>query len=119
MDASALLEERPVGALGLRGSRCPACGHHAFPPRAVCTSCFTTPTLDVVLAGTGRVHAWTNLETPPAGFDQPIVYAAVDLDEGPRVLAPLEATPEPGGRVQVVARTVRDGHPGFGFVSCR
>ena len=117
MDASALLEARPGGGLGLKGSRCPAWGHHAFPPRAVCSECqaATEPT---VLAGTGEVHAWTRLDTPPAGFDGPVVYAAVDLDEGPRVLGPLVEPPGDGRRVQVVAHVVRDGHPGFGFAPC-
>jgi ribosomal protein S27AE len=82
-----------AGAVRLLGTRCPACGTVAFPSRAVCGSCGCRTLEPAELSGEGRVHAFTTVRTPPAGFDAPYLAAVVDLDEGPRVFAMLTAEP--------------------------
>ena len=132
-----------AGAVRLLGTRCPACGTVAFPSRAVCGSCGCRTLEPAELSGEGRVHAFTTVRTPPAGFDAPYLAAVVDLDEGPRVFAMLTAEPReapsgpapsglartpartpgatgatggtPGTRVRAVPARVRDGRPGFAF----
>jgi uncharacterized OB-fold protein len=119
-----------AGAVRLRGTRCPTCGTVAFPGRAVCGGCGCRTLEPAELSGRGRVHAFTSVRTPPAGFDGPYLAAVIDLDEGPRVFAMLTAEPadpadpadlggaavRPGGaRVRAVPARVRDGKPGFAF----
>jgi uncharacterized OB-fold protein len=118
-----------AGAVRLLGTRCPACGTVAFPSRAVCGGCGCRTLEPAELSGQGRVHAFTTVRTPPAGFDAPYLAAVVDLDEGPRVFAMLtaelsepsepsgagEAGAAGGARVRAVPARVRDGKPGFAF----
>jgi uncharacterized protein len=104
-----------AGAVRLRGSRCPACRAMAFPGRVVCGACGCRSLDPAELSGLGRVHAFTTVHTPPAGFDRPYLAAVVDLDEGPRVFAMLTAEPGRGRRVRAVPAPVRDGRPGFAF----
>ncbi len=104
-----------AGAVRLRGSRCPACGTVAFPERAVCGACACRALQPAELSGEGRVHAFTTVRTPPAGFDQPYLAAVVDLDEGPRVFGMLTAEPSGDDRVRAVPAPVRNGQPGFAF----
>jgi uncharacterized OB-fold protein len=99
----------------LLGSLCPACGATAFPRRAVCLECGAEPGA-AELSGAGRVHSWTHLANPPFGFDEPLGYACVDLDEGPRVLGALSAVRAAvGERVQAVPAPLRHGALGFRF----
>jgi uncharacterized OB-fold protein len=106
-----------AGAVRLLGTRCPACGTVAFPSRAVCGGCGCRTLEPAELSGQGRVHAFTTVRTPPAGFDGPYLAAVVDLDEGPRVFATLTAEPPGAGgaRVLAVPARVREGKPGFAF----
>jgi uncharacterized OB-fold protein len=80
----------------LLGSRCAACGATAFPRRAVCLECGAKPQ-PTRLSGAGSVHSWTHLANPPFGFDEPLGYACVDLDEGPRLLGALSGPGVGGG----------------------
>ncbi len=73
----------------------------------------------MTLAGSGTVISTTRVVTPPAGFDQPIDVALVDLAEGPRLFALLTGPALPGASVQAVAAPVREGHPGFAFEPVR
>lgn len=105
----------------LVGSRCPACGAVAFPGRLVCAECGARDLDAHALSGTGTVHAATRLDTPPAGFEPPIVVAVVDLDEGPRTFALLAGpdAPPAGTRVVAVSGPLRDSGdgpvPGYRF----
>jgi uncharacterized OB-fold protein len=100
----------------LLGSKCVACGAVAFPRRAICMPC-GGETVDARLSGRGRVHSWTLIDTPPWGFDESLGYLCVDLDEGPRLLAPAAspAALEIDAGVQAVPGTVKHGHEGFRF----
>jgi uncharacterized OB-fold protein len=100
----------------LRGSRCTWCRLVAFPARVVCLDCGGVH-VPLPLTGRGVLHSATTVANPPQGFDEGFSYLAVDLMEGPRVLAPAIGTGPfaTGTVVQAVAATVRDGALGFRF----
>lgn len=103
------------GVARLAGSRCEGCGAVAFPVRHVCGQCGSREQSSMTLAGRGSVVSTTHVVTPPAGFDQPIEVALVDLAEGPRVFALLTVPASPGTTVQAVPAPVREGNAGFAF----
>lgn len=107
------------GVARLSGSRCESCGAVAFPPRHVCGECGGRQLSPMTLAGRGTIVSTTHVLTPPAGFDQPIDVAVVDLTEGPRVFALLIGRASPASEVQAVPASVREGHPGFAFEPVR
>jgi len=109
--------EQRDGGVRLLGSRCSRCGTFAFPRREVCLRC-GAETANASLSGRGRVHSWTVIETPPWGFDESLGYLCVDLEEGPRVLAPAvpgDAALAIGVEVRAVPAPVKEGHDGFRF----
>jgi uncharacterized OB-fold protein len=103
------------GVARLTGSRCESCGAIAFPPRHVCGQCGSRDQSAATLAGSGIVVSTTHVVTPPAGFDQPIDVALIDLAEGPRLFALLTAPAGVGASVQAVPFKVRGGDSGFAF----
>jgi uncharacterized OB-fold protein len=99
----------------LLGSACPRCGAVAFPRREVCVRC-AGPHEPRELSGAGRLHSWTRVANPPAGFEGELRYGCVDLVEGPRVLAPLvDEQPAIGMAMQAVPGPGRNGARGFRF----
>ncbi|MHB8611391.1 MAG: Zn-ribbon domain-containing OB-fold protein [Candidatus Dormibacteraceae bacterium] len=103
------------GVARLTGSRCESCGAIAFPARQVCGQCGSRDQSTATLAGSGIVVSTTHVVTPPAGFDQPIDVALIDLAEGPRLFALLTAPALVGTSVQAVPFKVRGGDSGFAF----
>ena len=106
-----VLEVGPEGGR-LRGSRCPACGAHFFPPREICSRCLGELEA-VALSGRGTVYTYTVIHQGPPGFEAPYVLAYVDLPEGVRVLGQVEVAPEEariGTEVELTLTTLgRDG----------
>jgi hypothetical protein len=78
----------------IMGSRCTACGHRTFPPRADCERCFAPDFELVEISGRGRLWTWTRITAAPRGFESyaPYVLGVVDLEEGGRALAPIGAS---------------------------
>jgi len=114
--AAAPVFEADGAVTRLLGSRCRRCDAVAFPRREVCLFCARGNT-EARLSGRGTVHSWTLIDTPPWGFEGSLGYVCVDLDEGPRLLAPLvsAAAPAIGAAVQAVPGAVKLGHQGFRF----
>ena len=73
----------------LMGSRCKACGHVTFPPRADCGACLSPDFEFHPYSGEGIVHTHTLITAPPAGFEAlaPYHVGLVDLTEGGRLVA--------------------------------
>jgi len=73
----------------LMGSRCRACGHTSFPPRADCEACLHGEFEFVPVSGRGTLHTWTRISAAPSGFEPlaPYTLGLVDLEEGGRALA--------------------------------
>jgi len=79
------------------GGKCAGCGALFVPPRAICRNCYGTEMEWVEAKGTGKLAGFTCIHIgPPAmaaeGYDRknPYCTAAVELDEGPRVVARVE-----------------------------
>ncbi|QLG47571.1 Zn-ribbon domain-containing OB-fold protein [Natrinema halophilum] len=75
----------------VRLPKCTDCGTVAFPPGLICTDCgcddFTWTDIDPV----GTIHSFTRQHRTAPAFESPIVMGIVDLDAGPRLLAPFAA----------------------------
>lgn len=100
--AEVVVDDGPGGP-ALRGSRCPSCGGHAFPPREVCQHCLHRGLDDVSLGSVGTLYAFTTVHVS-SSRDVPYVLAYVDLPSDVRVLARLTAGSGDlaiGDRVQV------------------
>ncbi|QNA86635.1 Zn-ribbon domain-containing OB-fold protein [Sphingomonas sp. So64.6b] len=75
----------------LLAQRCDDCGTLRHPPGPVCTKCHSFGWSAVELSGRGTLYSWTVVHhaAHPA-FDYPHAIGLVDLDEGLRIVAPLE-----------------------------
>ena len=73
----------------LMGSKCTACGHTSFPPRADCAACRDGGFEFTEWSGRGSVVTFTRIAAAPAGFEDqvPFTVGVVDLEEGGRLLA--------------------------------
>jgi uncharacterized protein len=72
--------------------RCTRCDRLFFYPREVCPVCLASDIDWVTVSGRGRLHSFTVIHQPanPAFRDDaPYIYAAVQLDEGPRMITNL------------------------------
>ncbi len=103
----------------LLAQKCDGCGTLRHPPGPVCVECHSFAWTPVELSGRGRLHSWTVVHhaAHPA-FDYPHAIGVVELDEGIRIVAPIEGlTGEPVAdmRLAVVFNTVagEDRLPGF------
>ncbi len=81
----------------LMGARCIGCGALFVPPRVICAKCQGSNMEWVETKGEGRLVAFTCISIgPPAmiaeGYDRnnPYCSGAVELVEGPRVVAQIE-----------------------------
>ncbi|MCL8209264.1 MAG: OB-fold domain-containing protein [Actinomycetia bacterium] len=97
----------------LRLQRCRACGRFMYPPAPVCAACWSEALEWVPVGGGGRVVSWTRFHrTYFPELPAPYVVAAVELDEGPIVIAdtmPTNWAPRIGQRVRLVFDAEPDG----------
>ena len=84
------------------GLRCRSCGYPTASATAWCPLC-CGPQEEARFGPGGRVWAATVVRLAVGGRTPPYALAYVDLDDGPRVLARLDAAvaPAPGTRVAV------------------
>lgn len=74
----------------LRLQHCDDCGHVQFPPRRLCSGCFSQAVEWRKAAGTGTLRSWSMVTTPAdAAFatEVPFMSALIELDEGPTMLS--------------------------------
>jgi uncharacterized OB-fold protein len=110
---------RPMYAAAARGEfllqRCVKCGRFIYYPRVACPYCLADEVEWVVASGRGTIYSFTIVEHPahPAFSDKvPIVLAAVQLDEGPMMVASVQCEPSAiriGERVQMIYDLEVDG----------
>jgi len=113
----------------LTGTRCSTCGTCYFPRRQICPKCRRKGKFeDVQFKGTGKILTYTQIHTPPTGFEEqaPYVMVIVELDEGARVTGQLVdskySNVKIGDRVRATFRVVQSDDPkglvyyGFKFV---
>lgn len=78
----------------LRLQRCTECARHRFPPMPSCPWCGGTGTEIVTATGAGRVYSWITVHRAFEArwaADVPYTVAVVELDEGCRVFARVDA----------------------------
>ena len=69
---------------------CKPCGALHHPPVPMCPDCLATDMIPRRMSGRGTVYSWIKPVYPPLPmFDEGLVVALVDLEEGPRVITNL------------------------------
>jgi uncharacterized OB-fold protein len=91
--------------------RCRHCLKHFFPPAGSCSYCGDTAFEQIDAIGLGRIYSWVVIHHAfDTDFEEekPVVIAAVDLEEGPRILGRFlgQSQPEAGESVRAVAHRV-------------
>ena len=73
---------------------CNACKTLQHPPRPMCPSCHAVDMGSKALSGRGKVYSWSVPRYPPLPmFDEGLIVALVDLDEGVRLLTNIHDIP--------------------------
>ncbi|NKB99483.1 MAG: DNA-binding protein [Pseudomonadales bacterium] len=76
----------------LRLQHCTSCGHVQYPPRKLCSGCFSQDVEWRRASGHGKIRSWSVVIAPGApGFEAevPFISALIALDEGPTMLSVL------------------------------
>ena len=92
----------------LIGSRCPRCGEHFFPKRAICLACGQVGLEEVYLTGPGKIWTFTIARMTPPGslIEAPYVVAQVELPERVIVQSVLSACDVDSVRVDMPVELV-------------
>lgn len=70
--------------------RCKACNQHFFRPEVACTHCFATDWEWVEASGRGTLYSYSVIHRAPVpGLQVPVVFAVVELAEGPMLYSNL------------------------------
>lgn len=68
--------------------RCNACGKHFFRPEIACTHCFSLDWQWVEASGRATLYSYSVIHRSPVpGFRTPVVFAIVELEEGPAMFS--------------------------------
>ncbi|MHB8383107.1 MAG: Zn-ribbon domain-containing OB-fold protein [Candidatus Binataceae bacterium] len=79
----------------LKLQRCAACGKFIYYPRPRCPYCFGDNLEWRQVSGRGKVYSFTIVRRAShRAFTDPYVLAIVELEEGPRMTANIDAPPE-------------------------
>jgi uncharacterized OB-fold protein len=85
----------------LRVQRCFGCGALRWPPGPVCARCFSDDSDWVAVSGRGELQSWVVYRREyHEAFPVPFAVGLVELEEGPRIEAPL-LDGEPAWRMPV------------------
>lgn len=100
----------------LLGSRCKTCSQISFPPRAVCSNCFSEEIESIPLSTKGKLYTYTIIGYPPPGIRAPYAIGYVDLPEGVRAFSILtdwnEESLKVGMEVELVLEKFREDKEG-------
>lgn len=85
----------PAGGPRLLGSRCPSCAEVFFPRQGQCSACFREGTEEIRLGPHGTLYSHTVVRFRTPAYAGPVPYAVgfVELPEGIRVIAKVNADP--------------------------
>jgi uncharacterized OB-fold protein len=99
------LPSSPDYKVKLIASNCKDCGYYAFPPKKICSSCYSENCEQVEIESTGKIVAATIIRMPPMGFDKPYAVGYVDFPEGFRVFSQIDTLDQeklkPGSPVEI------------------
>ncbi len=68
-------------------TKCSECGKTEFPPKIVCTSCYSDKMEWIELPKRGRIYSFTEMHVVPTGFKPPLTVAVVELENGVRLFS--------------------------------
>ena len=79
----------------VKGYSCPKCNWADFSETKICPRCYGVVN-EVSFSGRGKIATFTVIRYPPSGFENqaPYVVGLIDLDNGPRVIARIDARPD-------------------------
>ncbi|MEM3400119.1 MAG: Zn-ribbon domain-containing OB-fold protein [Candidatus Micrarchaeia archaeon] len=113
----------------LMGSKCDRCGSYYFPVRELCPKCRRKGVMKKhVYKGKGEVYSYTQITSPPPGFEleTPYILAIVKLSEGVKITTQIVDCEVDeiyiGMPVEVVFRKIQEEgdegpiHYGFKFI---
>lgn len=81
------------GAPRLLAGRCESCHALSFPRADVCGDCLSTDIGTIEIASQGTLYSYSVVHQAPKTWKVPYVLGYVDLPEGLRVLAHIDAPP--------------------------
>ena len=91
---------RPFFEAGVRGEfklqRCENCHRLVYYPRPMCHNCGSTRLVWERLSGNATLYSFTKVWSPEHPYfrdEIPIIFGAVDLDEGPRMFSRIRVDP--------------------------
>lgn len=92
----------------MEGIKCTNCGTSYVPPINTCLSCGNTEFEEVDFDGEGEIDVFTTIYVPPSEYsgDEPYTVAVIELEEGPKLTARVDADPddiELGKKVEFVS----------------
>jgi uncharacterized protein len=103
-----------VSDFELRAQRCADCGELRLPAGPVCPVCWSEGADWVKLSGRGELQSWVVFRRQyHDAFPVPFTVGLVELEEGPRLEAPLVDVETPRWRMPLTL-VWRDGVPCFG-----
>ena len=73
---------------------CQACTTAYFPPRPFCPHCGSREVKTFDASGRGRLYSFIINHLPAPGYDGPFIVAAVELEEGPRMMTNIVGCPQ-------------------------
>lgn len=92
------------GSCHLIGGKCSSCGTVTWGLRAICPKCWAEGTQEQIPMGArGKIYSATTVRHAAPGFTAPYVMAAIDLEEGLRVIARVLPHPTVATRDAAVA----------------
>lgn len=65
----------------LKTTKCNQCNEVHFPPRILCSNCFSTDLSWTQLPLEGKIKSFTYVEIPPHGFKEPYYLAIVEIEK--------------------------------------
>lgn len=86
-----LVALREDGTPQLIAGQCRGCGARSFPQGEVCTNCLSEDIEAIRLDSEGTLYSYSVVHQAPKGWNVPYALGYVDLPEGVRVLAHLDA----------------------------
>ena len=91
--------------------RCKTCSNLFFYPREVCPTCLSSDLEWVPVSGNGKLYSYTVVHQPGIPSfqeDSPYIFAMVQLDEGPRMVANLVECPVEEAKMDMPVTVVFD-----------
>lgn len=75
----------------LIGLKCANCGQHSIGLQQLCPNCYSADLDQALLSRRGTLYSFSITQLPPFGFAAPLAVGLVDLPEGLRIWAQLQA----------------------------